>query len=103
MENGAVMKQMITVATALLPHLPSTLKEGEEIEVEYQLEWEGGFGHDEGEAVVSLVEYIEGDEEIDLTGLVDIELNYEEIEEARIDAQSANDDHVYDSWKERDL
>lgn len=103
----AVMKAMIEITKHLLPHLPAGHVVGEEIEVEYQLEWEGCRGHkfqsDEGEAKVTLVEYLEGDEEIDLTDLVEIEIDHQQAEEARIDAQSAHDDHVYESWKERDL
>lgn len=101
------MQAMIEITAALLPHLPAGHKVGEEIEVEYQLEWQGcrghKFGSDEGEACVTLVEYLHGEEEIDLTDQVEIEIDHQQAEDARIDAQSAHDDYVYESWKERDL
>lgn len=101
------MKANVTITKELLPHLPAGHVVGEEIEVEYQVRWEGCRGHkfqpDEGEAIVELVEYIHNDEEIDLTNFVEIEIDHQEAEEARRDAYEAYGDYVYDCWKERDL
>lgn len=120
----AVMKAMVTVTKELLPHIPPrmielcgqmvkvrhlSVHEGDEIEVDYDVRWEGCRGHnfqpDEGDAIVENVIYTDPHtgEEIDLTDLVEIEIDYQEADEARRDAYEAHADYVYDCWKERDL
>jgi hypothetical protein len=98
-----VMQTMITVTETLLPHLPAGHRVGDEIDVEYQVRWEGSFHFKDGDAIVEDVIYHHMDDEIDLTELAEIELDHDEIRIACADAYESFGDHEYNKFKEMQL
>lgn len=102
------MEYAAIVTAAILKRLPASegWNIGDEIIVEYEVEWDGHFGtfcRKNGEAIVSSVEYLPVDESepIDLADLIEPEIDGEIAEDARVDAEQAYGDYLYDCMKDR--